>query len=54
MDKDQEKILDIMAKVEKSNRRKTVKDEFWQTEIWGGPSPLYTYPLLLLPEVWSY
>ena len=54
MDKDQEKILDIMAKVEKSNRRKTVKDEFSQTEIWGGPSPLYTYSLLLLPEVWSY
>ena len=34
-----EKILDIMAKVEKSNRRKTVKDEFQQTEIWGGLVP---------------
>jgi len=41
-----------MAKVKKSNRRKTVKDEFQQTEILGGPSPLYTYSLLLLRDVW--
>ena len=48
-DKDQEKVLEVVAKVEKNNR------QTYQTEPWrkkGGGSPLQWSPLLLLQQIW--